>query len=139
MSLERFVVAQELVFGDALSELETGKKCSHWMWVIFPQLTGLGSSGTSDFYGIGSLEEAVSYLTHPLLGTRLVRCVNVINRHANKSIDQIFDFPDNLKFRSSMTLFSLASPNDPAFQCAIDVFFKGEMDKRTIDLLRLGR
>ena len=135
MSLERFIEAQELVFHQALTELRAGKKCSHWMWVIFPQLAGLGTSATSDFYAIKSLEDAAAYLAHPVLGLRLLRCVHAMMRNKGMALDEIFDFPDNLKFRSSMTLFSRVPNADLIFQAALDTFCGSEGDRPTLKLL----
>src|SRR6201985_1982472 len=104
--LQRFVTAQSPIFGTALAELRAGHKQSHWMWFIFPQLRGLGSSPMAERYGIGSREEAEAYISHPVLGPRLRECTEIVNAVQDASIEQILGYPDNLKFRSSMTLFS---------------------------------
>lgn len=135
MSLERFIEAQELVFHQALTELRAGKKCSHWMWVIFPQLAGLGTSATSDFYAIKSIGDATIYLAHPVLGLRLLRCVHAMMKHKGRALEEIFDFPDNLKFRSSMTLFSRVPNADPIFQAALVEFCGGVGDGMTLGQL----
>ena len=128
MSLNRFLEAQELVFQDALAELNAGKKISHWMWVIFPQIVGLGSSPTSQHYGIRDLDEAEAYLAHPILGERLIRCVNAVMRHEDKTLDEIFGYPDNLKFCSSMTLFAHVA-KDNIYQEAMNAFCGGKLTK----------
>lgn len=135
-NLERFVTAQEGVHPTVLRELESGKKVSHWMWFAFPQLKGLGRTPTAEFYGIASLEEAKAYLKHPVLGKRLLEYTALVNEHKELSPDQIFGFPDNLKFRSSMTLFAVAAEAGSLFQQALDYFYKGEMDELTLKLLQ---
>src|SRR5215217_7993425 len=110
-NLERFVTAQARVFSAALDELKASRKRSHWMWFIFPQLRGLGHSPMAHFYGIASLEEARTYLAHPLLGPRLDQCTRAVLESNALSLQEIFGSPDDMKFRSSMTLFCLASPD----------------------------
>ena len=110
--LERFVDAQETVFQTVLEELKAGRKRTHWMWFIFPQLSKLGRSSTAKFYGIDSLEEARAYLGHPLLGPRLILCTRTVLESQGRSFSEIFGSPDDLKFRSSMTLFEAASASD---------------------------
>ncbi|CAN7405178.1 DUF1810 domain-containing protein [Phyllobacterium sp. LjRoot231] len=136
--LERFVEAQEPIFLQVLKELRAGQKRSHWMWFIFPQLKGLGYSSTARFYGIVSLGEARAYLGHGLLGPRLVLCTESLLGHTDKSLNQILGSPDDLKFRSSMTLFSHASSDPFIFDRALDQFCGGHMDSRTLELLRSG-
>ena len=133
--LERFVKAQDGVYGRALSELRTGRKASHWMWFVFPQVAGLGSSPTSQHYAIGSLQEARAYLDHPLLGPRLVECALAVLSHPARTAREIMGAPDDAKLRSSMTLFALAADSAPVFQQVLDTFFAGEHDQRTVDLL----
>ena len=133
--LERFVQAQEPIFLQVLKELRAGQKRSHWMWFIFPQLKGLGHSSTAQFYGIVSLEEAQAYLGHELLGPRLVVCTEALLDHTDKSLNQILGSPDDLKFRSSMTLFAHASSDPFIFDRALDQFCGGHMDSRTLKLL----
>ena len=138
-NLERFVQAQEPVIAVALEELKAGRKRTHWMWFVFPQLRGLGSSAAATFFGIGSLEEARAYLVHPLLGARLVRCTETVLAADAPSIHALFGSPDDMKFCSSMTLFALASGTaDNPFQRAIARFRDGRMDQRTLALLREG-
>lgn len=132
--LERFVEAQEPVYETALRELRQGRKQSHWMWFVFPQLRGLGASGTSRFYGIDSRAEAEAYLDHPLLGPRLRECFETVNGTSGRSAVQIFGPVDALKLRSSATLFEMAG-GGPEFRQCLLAFFDGEPDRRTIELL----
>jgi len=135
--LQRFADAQELVFPTALAELRAGRKQTHWIWFIFPQLRALGRSPTANFYGIASLEEARAYLDHPLLAGRLAQATDAVLSHRSRSAHDIFGSPDDLKFRSSMTLFHEASDREaPHFQAALNRYFKGEPDERTLTLLR---
>ena len=134
VSLNRFLHAQELVFLKALTELQAGRKSSHWMWIIFPQLKGLGSSLTAEYYGINGLAEAQAYVSDPILGTRLIRCVTALMAHAGKPLEEIFAYPDNLKFCSSMTLFNKVAGTDSIFQDAMDAFCI-EADSRTLQML----
>jgi len=134
--LERFVSAQATMYPRVLAELQAGEKRSHWIWFIFPELKGLGFSEVSQFYGIGSLEEAAAYWRHPVLGPRLEECVRLVSRVEGKTIQQILGSPDDLKFRSSMTLFGLAVPEVAVFGEALKKCFGGEADARTLDLLR---
>ena len=131
MSLERFVEAQEGVYPRALAELEAGKKQSHWMWFIFPQIAGLGHSAMAQMYAIASLDEAKVYLAHPVLGAPLRECCRVVQDVKGKSAHAIFGSPDDLKFRSSLTLFDLAAPND-IFRAALDKYFDGKEDDLTL-------
>jgi uncharacterized protein (DUF1810 family) len=133
--LQRFVNAQETVFAQVCSELRAGRKQGHWMWFIFPQLKGLGHREMATRYGIGSQEEAQAYLHHPLLGPRLSECTQIVNAVEGRSIDEILGYPDNLKFRSSMTLFALAGPENALFNDALQKYFGGELDQRTVTLL----
>jgi uncharacterized protein (DUF1810 family) len=133
--LERFVQAQDGVQPRALNELRAGRKASHWMWFVFPQVAGLGSSATSQHYAIGSLDEARAYLDHPVLGPRLVECARAVLSHPQRTARQILGSPDDAKLRSSMTLFALAADSEPLFQQVLDTFFAGERDQRTVELL----
>ncbi len=133
--LERFVDAQAPIYAEALTELRRGRKESHWMWFVFPQLAGLGSSATARFYAIGSLDEARAYLVHPLLGPRLGACAEAVLGHSERSADAIFGSVDAMKFRSSMTLFEAASDGAGTFGQALDSFFDGVRDAATLDLL----
>jgi uncharacterized protein (DUF1810 family) len=133
--LERFVQAQEPLFERVLEELRSGQKRSHWMWFVFPQLKNLGHSSMAQFYGIASLEEARAYLGHRLLGNRLVICTETLLTHTDMPLNRILGSPDDLKFCSSMTLFSLASSDAVVFKRALDQFCDGRMDKRSLAIL----
>jgi uncharacterized protein (DUF1810 family) len=136
IDLQRFLTAQAPMFEIALAELRAGQKRSHWIWFIFPQLRDLGRSRTAQFYGIASLDEARAYLAHPVLGTRLEQATLAVLSVKDLSVHQIFGWPDDLKFHSSMTLFALASsvPNSP-FHEALDRYFDGRMDEASLKLL----
>ena len=136
MSLERFLKAQEGDYEIALSEIRAGRKQSHWIWYIFPQIKGLGRSGTSEYYGIDGMAEAKAYLENPILRGRLIEISEALLGLASDDADDVMGFPDNLKLRSSMTLFALADPDGKVFQKVLDKFFGGEMDERTMELLR---
>ena len=134
--LKRFVTAQDAVFEAVLKELKAARKQTHWMWFIFPQLRGLGSSPTAQFYGIGSLEEARAYLGDPLLGPRLILCTRTVLASQRRSPSQIFGSPDDLKFRSSMTLFEAVTPEgNCVFGAALDRLCAAERDERTLRLI----
>jgi uncharacterized protein (DUF1810 family) len=135
--LERFVRAQASggLYDRALAELRAGRKESHWMWFVFPQLRGLGRSPTAQAFGIASLAEARAYLAHPLLGPRLLACTEAVAQAAAPSASSIFGQLDALKLRSSMTLFSRAAPDEPLFQRVLDRFFGGEPDPLTDERL----
>lgn len=135
--LQRFVDAQRTTFAQARAELLAGRKESHWMWFIFPQLEGLGRSETAQYYAIRSLDEARAYLEHPILGPRLVECTEIVNRIEGKSAYDIFGTPDDLKFRSSMTLFAQVALNQPVFEQALAKYFDSVPDPLTI--ARLSR
>jgi uncharacterized protein (DUF1810 family) len=134
--LERFVTAQAAVFPPVLTELKAGRKRTHWMWFVFPQLRGLGHSSMATSYGIGSLHEARAYLAHPLLGPRLELCTRTVLDLESGSLHQIFGSPDDMKFQSSMTLFALAAA-DPAslFYKTLDRWCGGALDAQTLRLL----
>ncbi|SFL16448.1 DUF1810 domain-containing protein [Methylobacterium pseudosasicola] len=131
-NLERFVAAQEGVHERALAELRAGEKRSHWMWFIFPQIAGLGSSPMAQRYAIGSLDEARAYLAHPVLGPRLRTCTAAVSGVTGRSAHAIFGSPDDMKFRSSMTLFARAAPEEPQFAEALARYFGGEPDPLTL-------
>lgn len=133
--LNRFVQAQEEVYPRALAELKLGRKRSHWMWFIFPQIDGLGYSSTAKFYAIKSKDEATAYLAHPLLGKRLMECAEALLKIEGKSAAEIFGYPDDLKLRSSMTLFASITPGGSVFSRVLDRYFEGEPDARTLELL----
>lgn len=136
MTLDRFVAAQRGTYDQALAELRAGRKTSHWIWFVFPQAAGLGSSPMSERYAIGSLEEAREYVAHEVLGPRLVECARAVLAHADRSARDIMGSPDDLKLRSSMTLFAAAAPDEPAFRQVLDSFFDGEADPYTERFLR---
>ena len=134
--LERYIRAQEPVFAQVCAELAAGRKQSHWMWFIFPQLRGLGTSPKAQRYAIGSLAEARAYLAHPLLAERLRTCTQLVNRVEGRTVEAIFGHPDYLKFRSSMTLFSRAATDaSEPFGEALAKYFAGEADPLTRELL----
>lgn len=134
-NLDRFVRAQEDDYAQALSELARGRKRTHWMWYVFPQIGGLGSSPTSREYSIKTLEEARAYLEHPVLGPRLAECCETLLRIAGRSATEIFGFPDDLKLRSSATLFARVSPRGSVFERVLERYFDGEPDAATLRLL----
>ena len=131
-NLERFVDAQAGVYDQALAELRAGRKRSHWMWFIFPQIAGLGQSDMARRYAIASTDEAAAYLAHPVLGPRLRTCAAAVAAHDDRPADAIFDYPDNLKFHSSMTLFADVAPDEAVFQTCLDLFFDGAGDPATL-------
>jgi len=135
-NLQRFVDAQAPVFEQVLSELREGRKQNHWMWFVFPQITGLGRSETARFYAITGIDEARAYLAHPLLGERLEQCAKIIEPQLKWTARQIFGSPDDLKLQSSMTLFAIAAPERPIFQAVLDTFFDGSQDRLTVEKLR---
>lgn len=130
--LQRFVNAQNAVYGTVIQELEEGRKRSHWMWFIFPQVEGLGSSPMAQRYAIGSRQEAEAYLQHPVLGERLTECTLLMLRHEGRSAHAILGSPDDLKFQSSMTLFADVSEKGSPFERALEVFYDGKRDPKTI-------
>lgn len=134
--LQRFAEAQEPVYAQVCAELRAGQKQSHWMWFVFPQLRGLGHSAMAERFAISGMEEARLYLTHPVLGARLRECVRQVLEIRGKSVEEIFGYPDHLKFRSSMTLFAQAAPEEDIFRRALERFFGGEADEKTLALLR---
>ena len=133
--LQRFVDAQEPVYPQVLAELRAARKASHWMWFVFPQLAGLGGSAMARRYAISSLDEARAYLAHPVLGPRLRECSELVLRAAQPDVHRIFGSPDDLKFRSCMTLFQRAAPQEPVFGACLDRFFGGAPDERTLALV----
>lgn len=135
-NLERFVEAQRRVYGSVLQELQRGRKTTHWMWYIFPQLHSLGRSSESKRYAISGGEEAQQYLVHPILGARLVECLRTVLGHAGRSALSIFGSPDDMKLRSCMTLFETVPGAEQAFAQVLEQFFEGERDARTLKLLR---
>lgn len=133
--LDRFLNAQSGVYPQVLAELRAGQKRSHWIWFIFPQVKGLGQSSHSQFYGIASLAEAQAYLGHPVLGPRLEECTILVTQVLKKPIEQILGYPDDLKFRSSMTLFSRAATDPRIYNDALDKYFGGRPDQLTLEIL----
>lgn len=136
--LSRFLQAQEGVYAAALAELRAGRKTSHWMWFVFPQFEGLGRSQTARFFAVKSLAEARTYLAHPVLGKRLRECTAAVLGVAGRTASEIFGYPDDLKFCSSMTLFERAEPDCDLFSEALDRFFEGRRDRLTLELLADG-
>jgi uncharacterized protein (DUF1810 family) len=130
--LRRFADAQARVYDTVVAELRGGRKRSHWIWFIFPQLSGLGSSAMADRFGISSLAEARAYLAHELLGPRLHECARLVNGVRSRSIEEIFGWPDNLKVRSSMTLFTRATADNADFVALLDKYYGGEEDPVTV-------
>jgi uncharacterized protein (DUF1810 family) len=137
--LSRFVTAQEAVYEQVLRELRAGRKTSHWMWFVFPQLAGLGSSATARRYALQGRDEARSYLAHPLLGARLQQCVRLVLASGAREIGEIFGPPDDLKFRSCVTLFAAVAPEPGLFSEALERCCAGVPDARTLELLGAQR
>ena len=133
--LARFLRAQEHVIDAVRAELRAGRKRTHWMWFVFPQVRGLGSSEEAQYYGIKDLAEARAYLEHPVLGPRLRECTQLVLAIEGRSLDQIFGWPDNLKFRSCMTLFAKAGDDNTIFLAALKKYCGGELDPLTLDLI----
>lgn len=134
-NLERFIKPQKKDYSIALSEIKNGKKQSHWMWYIFPQIQGLGFSETSKFYGIKNIHEAEEFLNHPVLGSRMIRICNELLNLETNDPHRIFGSPDDLKLHSSMTLFSSLPNANPVFQKVLNKFFKGKKDERTMGII----
>jgi uncharacterized protein (DUF1810 family) len=133
--LQRFVDAQHSCFAQVHSELAAGKKRTHWMWFVFPQIQGLGSSSMAQRFSISGLEEAKAYLAHPVLGSRLRECTALVNALADRTVDDIFGYPDDLKFHSSVTLFARAANGPSVFAEALTKYFNGAPDQATLDRL----
>ena len=134
-TLQRFLDAQQSVYKTALEEIKSGRKRSHWMWYMFPQVKGLGFSETSRFYGINGLAEAGEYLNHPILGSRLIGTCTALLHLQSDDAQLIFGSPDDLKLKSSMTLFLAVTGADPVFDGVLQKFFKGEKDDKTLEIL----
>lgn len=137
--LERFVEAQRPVFDEVCAELAAGRKRTHWMWFIFPQLKALGRSGMAKHFGLENREEAAAYFEHALLGPRLARCCELVLGVWGRTAHEIFGTPDDLKLRSCMTLFEVVAPQEPAFSQILDRFYGGERDELTLRLLDSDR
>jgi uncharacterized protein (DUF1810 family) len=133
--LSRFTSAQERVYKTVLAELKDGSKQTHWMWFIFPQIDGLGYSSISKLYAIKSLEEAGQYLKHPVLGARLVECSTTVLAVKGRTVSEIFGYPDDLKLKSSMTLFAAVAGQQAVFARVLDKYFHGEQDGKTLEIL----
>jgi uncharacterized protein (DUF1810 family) len=134
-NLQRFLDAQTPLIERVFLELNEGKKQSHWMWFVFPQIKGLGYSSTSIEFAISSRREAEAYLEHLILGSRLRQCTQLVNEIVDRSIDEIFGYPDDMKFQSSMTLFAACAPEEKVFHTALWKYFGGKVDQRTIELM----
>ena len=135
MSLERFVAAQDPVWPDVVGELRAGRKRSHWMWFVFPQIAGLGRSAMAQHYALASVAEAADYLDHPVLGPRLREATQLVLAHAGQPAEAILGGIDATKLRSSMTLFAVARPKEPGFAAALDAFWDGVPDPATLELV----
>lgn len=133
--LNRFLSAQEKTYKQALQEIRSGRKMSHWMWYIFPQIHGLGYSSTAQYYAITGLDEAKEYISHPILGERLREISSALLELESSDAEEVMGWPDNLKLHSSMTLFSIADPGCDIFQKVLDKYFNGEKDQKTIAIL----
>jgi len=134
--LQRFLDAQDPIYDEVITELRSGEKHSHWMWFIFPQVEGLGTSPTSRFYAIKSLAEAEGFLEHPILGARLLECCQTLLGVQFRSAFEIFGHPDDWKLQSSMTLFSIVSPAPVPFDQVLERYFEGIRDERTIQIVK---
>lgn len=134
--LERFYKAQEYDYETALSEIRNGRKESHWMWYIFPQIAGLGRSTTAEYYAIKSKEEAKGYIEDPVLGKRLIEISQALLQVSSDDAEMVMGWPDNLKLRSCMTLFAEVAPEQPVFRNVLEKFYDGEMDEKTLDILK---
>lgn len=134
-NLQRFLDAQQTSYQIALSEIKNGRKRSHWMWYIFPQIQGLGFSETSRFYAIKDVDEAEGFLKHPILGSRLIEICNVLLGLESNNANQIFGSPDDIKLKSSMTLFSALPNTNPIFELVLKKFFNGTKDNKTLQLV----
>ena len=136
--MERFVEAQDRVYAAVKEELAAGNKTSHWMWFVFPQLKALGRSSMAKHFGIESGGEALAYWQPPVLSNRLKECTELVLAAGDKTVHEIFDSPDDLKFRSCMTLFARVAPEEPVFSQALELFFGGQQDQMTLNLLQPG-
>lgn len=134
--LQRFIQAQSNLYSDVVSELKQGSKIKHWMWFVFPQVKGLGRTSTAEKYAIKSIEEAKAYIAYPILGNRLRECTELVLEIDGCTINQIFGYPDDLKFKSSITLFKQVAEDNKIFKDAIVKYFDGQEDILTIDILK---
>ncbi len=136
-TLNKFLSAQQNIYPHVVKELQSGKKTTHWMWFIFPQIEGLGNSSTAKYYSIKTIEESMEYLMHPILGKRLLECTNIISEIENKTADEIFGYPDTLKLRSCMTLFNFIAPEQKVFADVLKKYFNGKEDEQTLSILQI--
>lgn len=136
---DHFLKAQAPVYDELVRELSRGRKETHWMWFIFPQIAGLGHSPMAQRFALRSPEEALRYAQHPELGRRLRQCTELVIEIQGRDISDIFEYPDDRKFHSCMTLFALAIPDEPVFQLALDNYFDRERDGKTVELLGIGK
>ena len=136
-NLSRFTKAQEGIYETALFELRNGRKQSHWIWFIFPQIDGLGKSDTARYYAIKNKQEAQLYLNHPILGARLLECSKALLEIEGRTVSDIFGYPDDMKFKSSMTLFAAVASPGSVFEQALDMFFSGAKDGKTLELMHI--
>lgn len=134
-NIQRFLITQAHNYDTVRAELRAGRKSSHWIWFIFPQIAGLGHSAMAQQFAIGSLDEAKAYLQHPVLGQRLRECTQLVLNVTGRNAEEIFPYPDNLKFRSCMTLFMSATTDDTIFKDALLKYFDGKPDQSTLDIL----
>lgn len=135
MDVNRFVTAHEKSYLHAFNELSAGKKSSHWMWYIFPQIAGLGFSPTAEYYAIKNIEEAKAYMQHPILQAHMIELCSILLEINTNDAHKVFGYPDNLKLHSSMTLFAIACPGYDVFQLILNKYFEGNKDKNTIDII----
>ncbi len=135
-TLSRFLSAQQNIYSRVLKELQMGKKTSHWMWFIFPQIEGLGQSSTAKYYSIKSIDETKEYLAHPVLGKRLLECSSIILNINGKTVEEILGYPDNLKLKSSMTLFNFVATEQKVFGDVLKKYFAGKQDEQTLSILQ---
>jgi uncharacterized protein (DUF1810 family) len=136
INLSRFIDAQNKDYSIAVEEIKQGRKRSHWIWYIFPQIQGLGFSETSKYYAIRNMQEANEYLKHPVLGNRLINICHALLDQAGNDANKIFGSPDDLKLKSSMTLFASLKETNPVFQMVLDKFFNGKPDAKTLEIIR---
>lgn len=134
-TLSRFLSAQQNIYSQVVKELQGGKKTSHWMWFIFPQIEGLGNSSTAKYYSIKNIEEAKEYINHPVLRERLLECTNILLSINNKFAEEIFGYPDNMKLRSCITLFKYVAPQQKVFTDVLEKYFAGDQDEKTLSIL----
>lgn len=135
-TLNKFIKAQQNSYQQVVKELHNGKKTTHWMWFIFPQIDGLGHSSTAKYYSVKTIKEAKEYIKHPVLGKRLLECANILLNIKDRSANEIFGYPDDLKLRSCMTLFNFATPEHNVFAEVLKKYFDGKKDQMTLSILQ---